>query len=140
MNEATQTRGERNNNPGNIERDATRWQGMSRDQSGDARFVVFKTPEDGIRALAKVILSYCNQHGLNTVRGIINRWAPPVENDTGAYVKHVAERLSVGPDAMIDPTKPEVMEMLVSAIISHENGRVAYSDDVLVRGVDRAIA
>ena len=136
----SETRGERNRNPGNLDRTTIKWQGMSPDQSGDSRFVVFNTPEDGIRALAKVLLSYYRKHGLNTVRGIIDRWAPPVENDTGAYVAHVAKQLSVAPDAVIDPPKPEVLEVLTIAIITHENGRCIYDDATIVRAVDNALA
>ena len=134
------TRGEFNNNPGNIDRTAIVWNGMTADQSGDPRFVVFNTPEDGIRALAKVLLSYYRKHGLNTVRQIVNRWAPPNENDSGAYVNHVAGTLGVGPDAVIDVTDPDVLERLVKAIIAHENGRVIYDDAVIVAAIDRALA
>jgi hypothetical protein len=85
-----QPRGIRNNNPGNIDRNTTKWQGMADDQSSDPRFVVFKTPQAGIRALAKILLTYQNHDGLKTVRGIIGRWAPAVENNTSAYVAAVA--------------------------------------------------
>lgn len=134
------TRGERNNNPGNIDRNQIKWQGMCADQSGDPRFVVFNTAEDGIRALAKVLLSYYLKHGLNTVRGIIDRWAPPVENDTGSYVNHVAKLLTVAPDTVIDPSRPEVLEVLVTAIIKHENGACNYDDSIIVKAVDAALA
>ncbi len=79
-------RGVRNHNPGNIERDArTRWQGQAARQS-DPRFVVFTAPEWGIRAMARVLITYQDRHGCNTVAKIINRWAPPGENATSAYV------------------------------------------------------
>lgn len=136
----SETRGERNNNPGNIDRNATKWQGMSADQSGDPRFIVFTDPVWGIRAIGKVLLSYAEKHGLKTVRKIINRWAPPVENDTGAYVRHVAELLGVLPDDEIDVRNPDTMEVLVKAIIQHENGRCVYDDALIVSGVDKALA
>lgn len=133
------TRGERNHNPGNIDRNATKWQGMAEDQSGDPRFVVFKDDVSGIRALAKVLLSYQRKHGLKTVRQIINRWAPPVENDTGAYVNHVAKLLNVGPDDAVDVSQPEILEPLVVAIIKHENGRCIYDDATIVAAIDQAL-
>lgn len=134
------TRGERNNNPGNIDRNAIKWQGMAEDQSGDVRFVVFETPVDGIRALAKVILSYRLKYGLNTVRSIIDRWAPPGENDTGAYVKDVSQQLSVSPDSLIKPETAETLEMLVRAIIKHENGRCIYKDADIAKAISMALA
>ncbi len=134
------TRGERNCNPGNIDRNTIKWQGMAADQSRDPRFVVFNTAFDGIRALAKVVLSYYRQHGLNTVRGIIDRWAPPSENDTGAYVRQVAMRLSVTPDTRINPEKPDTLAQLVAAIIKHENGRCIYTDATIQKAVASALA
>ena len=140
------TRGERNQNPGNIDRNATKWKGMSPDQSGDKRFVVFTSAVWGIRALARLLLTYSTLYpegttrDIDTVREIINRWAPPVENDTGAYVNAVAKEVGVGPDEAIKIDDDEVMLALVRAIIRHENGRVIYDDDLLRDGVGRALA
>lgn len=129
------TRGERNNNPGNIERNNIQWKGLSKDQSGDKRFAVFDTPEDGIRALSKLLLNYQRIHGLNTVRQIINRWAPPNENDTGSYVNAVAADIGVGPDDAVNLNDADVLAKLVEAIIHHENGRVIYA-----RGIIESVA
>lgn len=128
-------RGIRNNNPGNIDRTATKWQGMAEGQSSDPRFVVFKAPEYGIRALAKTLLTYRSKHGLNTVRGIINRWAPPVENDTGAYVRAVARAVGVGPEDPIDVRTLDHALPLTIAIIIHENGQQPYTTAQLKAGL-----
>ena len=112
----TPTRGERNKNPGNLQRDATKWQGMCSDQSADPRFVIFNDPEDGIRALCRVLLSYSRSHGLNTIKAIINRWAPPVENNTTAYVGSVAQQMGIRDDIIIDLESPVTLEMLTKAI------------------------
>ncbi|MGE0652016.1 MAG: structural protein [Alphaproteobacteria bacterium] len=116
---------------------------MNPDQSGDPRFVVFLAPEWGIRAIARVLRTYRDKHGLTTVRGIIGRWAPPKENDTGAYVRSVAERCGVGPDDDVDIDDVAVMRELVKAIIRHENGRPPdggdwYDDAVIDDGISRA--
>jgi hypothetical protein len=131
-------RGFRNNNPGNIDRNATKWQGMADDQSSDPRFVVFKTPQWGIRALARTLLTYQNQYGLKTVKAIINRWAPPGENDTGAYVKAVAESCGVDPSAPITLDSCDMMLPLVKAIIVHENGSNPYSDALISEALHMA--
>lgn len=116
-------RGIRNNNPGNLERTGIAWKGMS-PQQGDPRFIVFSEPKWGVRALARVLKTY-EGRGLDTVRAIVNRWAPPTENNTSAYVAAVARALGVSPDARIDVTArlPE----LAGAIIRHENGVNPYS-------------
>lgn len=134
------TRGERNFNPGNLDRNSIKWQGMSPDQSGDERFIVFTSAEFGIRALACVLLSYSRKHGLNTVRGMINRWAPPNENDSGAYVDAVCRQCSVDPDDTVNPENDSCLEMLVRAIIKHENGRIMYDDATIAKGIEMALA
>ena len=134
-----QTRGERNNNPGNIDRTTILWQGMANDQSTDSRFIVFEAATWGIRALGKVLLGYYRVHGLNTVRGLIDRWAPPSENNSGAYVNHVASQMGVGIDAPLTVDDPECLEGLCRAIIQHENGHVSYDDATIIKAVDSAL-
>src|SRR5262245_58187606 len=98
----TPTRGERNNNPGNLrEVDGVHWVG-ERATDDDPAFEEFNTPEDGIRALAKTLLSYQRKHGLRTVTGIITRWAPSNENNTIAYIDAVARSMGVLSSADID--------------------------------------
>ena len=133
-----ETRGERNRNPGNLERGNILWQGMAHDQT-DPRFVVFSDAHYGIRALARVLLSYYRKHDLDTCKQIIDRWAPPSENNTGAYVNHVAQCLGVGIDAPLNVEDPETLETLTRAIIAHENGRVAYNDATIIKAVDSAL-
>lgn len=132
-------RGIRNHNPGNIDRTGDKWQGMAADQSSDKRFVVFVAPHWGIRALAKVLLSYQRKHGLKTIRGIIDRWAPPVENNTDAYVDQVAKACGVEPDDTIDIHNKAVMRELVTSIIKHENGKQPYGAAVIELGLDLAL-
>jgi hypothetical protein len=131
------TRGERNNNPGNIDRGKDKWQGMAADQSSDPRFIIFQSPEFGIRAIARLLLNY-QKKGVNTVRKIIDRWAPPVENNTEAYINAVAKELGVKPTEVIDVDDINVMLPLVRAIIRHENGRCIYSDATLREGLRMA--
>ena len=127
------TRGERNNNPGNIRLSATKWQGEI--AGNDTAFVTFATPADGIRALAKLLKNYSTRYGLNTVRGIINRYAPPVENNTSAYVAAVAADMGIGPDAPLNLSDAGTLDALVTAIIHHENGRVSYAAADISAGV-----
>ena len=130
-------RGIRNNNPGNIRYDGTRWQGLAEPPT-DGAFCRFVDAEHGIRAVARILTVYYERHGLATVRGIVNRWAPPTENDTDAYVAHVAKRIGVGPDDVIDPRESSVIRVLVAAIILHENGVQPYDDDVIRSGIAMA--
>lgn len=127
-----QPRGIRNNNPGNIKFDGTQWQGLDNPPT-DGVFARFTRPEMGIRAMARVLTNYQVRHGLNTVRGVINRYAPPVENETSSYVNHVARVLGVGPDDVI--SVPDHLHQLISVIILHENGQQPYSADQISEGI-----
>ena len=134
-----ETRGVRNHNPGNIERGTVEWVGMSADQSADPRFIVFDAPEYGIRAIARILMTYYRRHGLNTVRAIVSRWAPPSENDTGAYAAHVAKRLGVAADAAVDVMNRQILRSLVNGIIAHENAGYVYPAEMIDKGVDLAL-
>lgn len=130
----TMTRGLRNNNPGNIRKSGTAWQGLAPAQTDDS-FFQFVSPEYGIRALGKVLNTYMNAYGLITVNGIINRWAPPNENNTDAYVQAVADSMEVDPNqALTDMDVPA----LTKAIIKHENGMQPYSDSQINAGLSLA--
>lgn len=120
------TRGERNNNPGNIVKSDIFWRGEI--AGDDKRFESFASPDEGIRAIGVIMQNYQRKYGLNTVRGLINRYAPPVENDTNSYVNAVAGSLGVSPDASLNLSDPAILLPLVKAIIKHENGRVIYAD------------
>ena len=132
-------RGLRNFNPGNIDRTAERWQGMAADQSSDKRFVVFTAPVWGLRALAKVLLSYQRKHGLRTPAAIIGRWAPPTENDTGAYARQVAKALGVGVNDQIDLQQARLLERILPAIVQHENGQQPYPAALIAEAVRLAL-
>lgn len=135
-------RGVRNNNPGNIDRTSTPWQGEDRSAAATARegrFCVFLTPQAGFRALAKTLLTYQHKHGLRTVKEIISRWAPPVENNTSAYVQQVATAVGVSPSEIIRLDNPVTLGRLATAIAKHENGGLYWSADVIAAGVTEAL-
>jgi len=120
------SRGIRNNNPGNLRRTNDPWQGLAETQM-DTDFFVFKSPIYGIRALARTLIKYQDQHGLRTIRQVIGRWAPNVENDTVIYIKVVSDETGFAPDVVLDMHKYEHLAPLVMAIIRFENGQQPYT-------------
>jgi len=120
------SRGVRNNNPGNLRRTDTAWQGLA-DQQTDPDFFMFKSPIYGIRAMARVLIAYQVKHGLRTIRQIIGRWAPPNENDTAAYVEAVSADMGFPADKALDMHAYADLRPLVEAIIKHENGQQPYT-------------
>lgn len=138
-----QARGIRNNNPGNIDfNPANDWRGQIGIEEGvpKPRFAKFDTPENGIRALGKVIRTYQNKHGLKTIEQIIARWAPSTENNTKAYTNAVAKKVGVSPSADINVNTSAMLLPLVEAIIQHENGYNPYIKGEIVEGVKRALS
>lgn len=130
-------RGVRNNNPGNLEASSSNpWVGQT---GSDGRFAKFETPEHGIRALGRNLISYQRQ-GIDTVGEIINRWAPPSDNnDTTAYIKAVCAQLGVTANQPLDASNPDTLQALCAAIIKHENGTQPYSPDQISTGVSAAL-
>lgn len=125
------TRGERNNNPGNLREDPgdkTKWIG-ERATDDDPIFEEFETAHYGIRALAKVLLNYQRQRRLRTIDEMIARWAPPKENNTAAYARFVARKAGVAADTPVSLRDLGLLQRLVTAIIWFENGRCIYSED-----------
>jgi len=127
-------RGIRNHNPGNIRRSSDPWQGLAERQS-DVEFFTFKSPIYGIRALARTLITYQDKHGLRTIRQIIGRWAPPVENNTNAYVRAVAEATDLDADQMLDLHTFDYLFPLTKAIIKHENGQQPYTDAQITKAL-----
>ena len=137
-------RGFRNNNPGNIVA-GVRWQGKI---GSDGRFAIFDTPENGYRAMGKNLLAYQNRHGLNTIRQIISRWAPPMGRDqngnpyqqnTAAYIAAVSREMGVGPDEPLDLSQQATLQRLMTSITRHENGGLMHDSSVIGVGARRAL-
>lgn len=129
--------GIRLNNPGNIRSGPTPWIGQSGvDESG---FCIFESAFYGIRALAKLLITYHDKYGLVTIRAIISRWAPSNENDTAAYIKAVCEDCSFGPDDWLRLSDQSVLAALTRAIIHHENGSMPYDDAEIRASVEAAL-
>ena len=89
----------RNNNPGNIE--AGRFAKAHGSIGSDGRFAIFLTPEAGFAAM-RALFQAPGYLGA-TVAGAIARWAPPVENDTGDYIRNVCAWVHCKPEDLLDP-------------------------------------
>lgn len=122
-------RGIRNNNPLNIRHSEDKWQGAAMTQT-DKNFVQFKTMAYGYRAAWKILESYWKHfHDLPmpfNVRNIVNRWAPPTENDTENYIRTVLKLSGLGGNENFpQPSRAtgyERMELLVRAMTTMECG------------------
>ena len=129
----TTPRGLRNNNPLNIEKSkgGNPWQGEIV-PSKDSRFAQFRTVTYGYRAAFKLLNNYQRNYGLDTIRKMITRWAPPSDkgNDTEAYIRAVSTRSGVPADCHITTTNRDVMVPIVAAMSFVENQVEAKMFDV----------
>jgi len=118
---ANLTRGIRNNNPGNIKKKDIAWLGKITPGS-DPTFEQFTSIVMGLRASMTNLRTYYNKYGLNTIRQIINRWAPGSENNTNKYINNVAGFMSVSPNSELDLESKSTLINLTKAIVRHECG------------------
>lgn len=115
-------RGIRNNNPLNIRCSDNAWVGVSgKDKDG---FCQFTKPEYGIRAAARILQSYWERHGIDTLRGVITRWAPTDDgNPVDAYVTAVSIWADIDPDDTINLFDYQIAYRLLMAMARFENGK-----------------
>jgi hypothetical protein len=139
-------RGLRLNNPGNLDRGKKEWVGEVRDSLSqlEPRFCTFATPEDGIRAIGVTLMTYYDHRKaadgskIDTISEIVARWAPPVENDTGAYADHLARIAGIDEHETLDIYDWNTVRSIVLGIITHENGIQPYDADTIDAGLIRA--
>lgn len=110
-------------NPGNL-----------RVPGSTTQFQTFGSDEEGIRRMAQQLLLYENRDKLNTIAGIVSKYAPANENDTKAYIKSVAARTGFGATEKIDLNDKNVLASVMSAMLRQEDGKknAAFSKEVVV--------
>ncbi len=126
--------GQRINNPYNIKQYDQGFLGESGEDSG---FISFEDPMYGVRAADRVLNTYGTKRGINTVRGLINRFAPPSENDTSSYVNYISGQLGIDPDAEVDLSDPEMRARILSPMAMMES-RSEYSPGQITSMIEQA--
>lgn len=111
----------RYNNPGAVE--YSPWMSRYGATLGPGgRYASFPTPDAGYGVMSHILDTYRDKHGLNTVSGIINRWAPSSvdNNSTGTYIANVSRTLGIDPNA---PLTAEMRPALMRAMAGYEAGK-----------------
>lgn len=121
-------RGYNNFNPGNIRRSDVVYKGEC--QSSDYSFKQFTSMAYGFRALFVLLHTYAVRYHLNTLQSMLNRYAPPVENDTTSYVAFVSGRTRIADISTIDTLNAKQMIPIATAIARMENGSEPDAADV----------
>ena len=132
----TTPRGIRNNNPLNIRKSKDKWKGL-RAQQQDAAFCQFENMEWGWRAAFWLLTrTYYHTYRLFTIRTIIQKWAPPHENNTASYIANVSKLTGIGADEPIGipSDQPARWMMLGAAMAIQENGANSIDYFAMLRG------
>lgn len=114
-------RGLRNNNPLNI-RIGNTWLG-EREHPADGEFEEFVTLAYGLRAAFIILRRYIRRYHLNTIRLIVERWAPKNENETEKYIQFVCKDTGLMPNTEIQYEDKNTMCKLVGAMAFIECGQ-----------------
>ncbi|MGF6764069.1 hypothetical protein P3T24_004400 [Paraburkholderia sp. GAS33] len=103
--------GVRNNNFGNLKDPNT------------GQFQQFATPQQGIQAADSNLLAYQTKHGIDTIDGIVNRWAPQGDgnNNPTAYAATVAKATGIAVDQKVDLTDPATRTKILDAMFDVES-------------------
>lgn len=98
-NKPTSALGFQLSNPGNIRKSNDVFDGEI--PSPNSSFKAFKTMAHGYRALAIILYNYVTIYGSNTMSEIINRYAPPNENNTTSYIDFVKDFTGIGTEKVL---------------------------------------
>ena len=112
-------RGLRNNNPLNIRHNADVFQGEIK--GADKSFKTFSSMPYGYRAAFVTLGTYLSR-GWNTIEKIISKWAPPIENNTAAYIHSVEKWSGVLCNKELTATDGADYILIVAAMSFVENG------------------
>lgn len=149
--EVLNVRNVKNNNLGNIKLTSDKWQGMV-ENPDEKTFVTFKTPELGIRALAKVVQA--NLNATDSYETYVNRYASePNEKEyfekNGKLMPHLENYAKLLAESQgIDTSKSDWikqkpsnvdMKSWIKATARAEGGEdtlTYFTDDVIQKGLD----
>lgn len=106
-----------------------RWKGQIGQNRG---FVEFIDEKYAVRAIAILLLRTYRRLGLDTIRGIITRYAPPEDdNPTERYIEFCAAYMNMSGCCDVPLTRLDEYVSLISAIQRFELGRSVVSDDYI---------
>ena len=127
-------------NPLNIERSSAKWYGLVA-QSREPRFCEFHTLEYGWRAAIINIAVTYRKRGWNTIRSIIEHWAPYPENDTAGYIDFVSSYTGIPKDRVLeDPRRNFAEYRLVLLGMARMEQGYRWITPMVVDRLDKAIA
>ena len=94
-------------------------------RSTSTSFKTYNSDEEGAQDHIRLLGVYQKKHGLNTISGVVDRWAPESDNNThnDNYKQYIANSLGIGINDKIDLTDPEVAGQFAHAQAEFEHGK-----------------
>lgn len=123
----------RYNNPGHL----TKYSGVRRgliENQPASDLLAFRRPVDGIRALADRLIALQDVSGVLPLKDLLGQWAERRHADP-EFVDDVAKLAGLNLDGPADVTDYKVLRPVMDAIIRHENGRMPYTNAVMVKSL-----
>jgi len=115
-------RGIRNKNPGNLRITHIDWKGkVPITKNTDGEFEQFTTMELGIRAMMMDLIHDIKKDGKDTVRKLLEVYAPKEENNLEAYIKTVCHITGFEEDDVL-MVNEDTISKLVAGMSFVENG------------------
>ncbi len=102
--------GSKRNNPGNL-----------REPGKTKGFASFDSVDDGVRAMDHQLQLYANRDHLNTIRGMVSKYAPSSENDTDGYIRYLEKATGFKSDQRLDMSDPNTRAIVEAGMIQHES-------------------
>ena len=124
--------GLRQRNPGNIRPGA----GFIGESGAGSGYSIFDSDDEGLRAIQRLLMTYGDEYGLNTIRGLANRYAPKSENPTESYIDFLSKETGIDPDEEIDLAGRG--SDLIPAIVGFEQGQQPFSQEQIDRAIRAA--
>ena len=112
----------RNNNPGNIIKGA--WAQSKGAIGDDGRFAVFPTLEMGQQAKHDLLFAPGSKYAKLSISAAMNRYAPPSENNTEAYIQKIVQATGANPETPLSQLSGTQRDALLKTISSVEGFKV----------------
>ena len=126
--------GQRINNPFNIRQYN---QGFVGETGAEDGFISFEDPMYGVRAADKVLTTYGRDRDIDSIRGLVSRFAPPSENETQSYIDYISGQLGIDADAEIDLSDPAMRSRILAPMAKIES-RTEYTPDQITAMIEQA--
>jgi len=112
----------RNNNPGNIIKGA--WAQSKGAIGDDGRFAVFPTLEMGQQAKHDLLFAPGSKYAKLSIAAAMNRYAPPSENNTQAYIQKIVQATGADPETPLSQLSSTQRDAFLKTINSVEGFKV----------------